>query len=81
MFRVCEELPPRHSLGADSSNVTDAPDSLAINAAHKAALPPPITSTSVKINLFIYCWCTKSNFTIEFATTSSSPKSTLPFKT
>src|ERR1700744_4369166 len=45
-LRVCCELPPRHSRGADSSSNADAPASRAIKAAHNAALPPPITNTS-----------------------------------
>src|SRR5690554_3913352 len=45
-LRVCMELPPRHSLGAASNSKTLAPASRAVSAAHKAALPPPITSTS-----------------------------------
>jgi hypothetical protein len=48
-LRVWAELPPRQSRGAASSNITLAPASAAIKAAHKAALPPPITSTSVPI--------------------------------
>ena len=45
-LRVCCELPPRHACGADSSISTDAPASRAISAAHSAAFPPPMTSTS-----------------------------------
>src|SRR3546814_14358987 len=45
-LRVCCEFPPRHSLGADSRIMTLAPASRAISAAHSAAFPPPITSTS-----------------------------------
>jgi hypothetical protein len=44
-FLVCEELPPRHSGGADSSRVTDAPLSAAMSAAQSAAFPPPMTKT------------------------------------
>jgi hypothetical protein len=44
-LRVCCELPPRHSRGAASSSRTLAPASRAISAAHRAALPPPITSS------------------------------------
>jgi hypothetical protein len=43
------ELPPRHSRGADSNNMTLAPASRAMSAAHKAALPPPMTKTSSAI--------------------------------
>jgi len=39
-------LPPRQARGAASSISTLAPASAAIKAAHKAALPPPMTSTS-----------------------------------
>jgi hypothetical protein len=46
MLRVCGELPPRQGFGALSSSITDAPASRAVSAAHKAALPPPITNTS-----------------------------------
>ena len=46
MLRVCGELPPRQALGAASRSSTDAPASRAVRAAHNAALPPPITSTS-----------------------------------
>jgi len=46
-LRVCWELPPRHSARAASSSSTLAPASRAISAAHKAALPPPITRTSI----------------------------------
>ena len=46
MLRVCAELPPRHSFGAASKTNTEAPASLAIRAAQRAALPPPMTSTS-----------------------------------
>ena len=46
-LRVCTELPPRQSRGAASSTHTEAPASRAVNAAHNAALPPPITSTSI----------------------------------
>lgn len=46
-LRVCAELPPRHALGAASRSHTRAPASRAISAAHRAALPPPITNTSV----------------------------------
>jgi hypothetical protein len=42
------ELPPRQIFGADSNNLTEHPASLAINAAHKAALPPPMTNTSTE---------------------------------
>src|SRR6218665_2988367 len=45
-LRVCAELPPRHARGADSSSSTLAPASRAISAAHRAALPPPMTRTS-----------------------------------
>src|SRR3954469_21573420 len=45
-LRVCCELPPRHSRGADSRRSTEAPASRAISAAQRAALPPPITRTS-----------------------------------
>jgi hypothetical protein len=45
-LRVCAELPPRHSRGADSRSITLAPASRAIKAAQRAALPPPITNTS-----------------------------------
>ena len=46
-LRVCDELPPRQAFGEDSSIRTDAPASVATSAAHNAALPPPITRTSV----------------------------------
>jgi hypothetical protein len=49
-LRVWPELPPRHSRGADSSSITLHPASRAIRAAHRAALPPPITKTSKVIN-------------------------------
>src|SRR5690625_4562912 len=49
-LRVCCEFPPRHSLGEPSSNITFAPSSRARKAAHKAALPPPITSTSITLS-------------------------------
>src|SRR6476646_704990 len=45
-LRTCIELPPRHAFGAASSISTDAPASRAISAEHKAALPPPMTTTS-----------------------------------
>jgi len=45
-LRVCRLLPPRYGLGALSSNNTDAPASAAAIAAHKPALPPPMTNTS-----------------------------------
>src|SRR5258708_26273274 len=45
-LRVCCELPPRHSRGAASSKRTLAPASRAMSAAHRAAFPPPTTSTS-----------------------------------
>jgi hypothetical protein len=48
-FRVCMELPPRHSRGADSNTMTLTPASRAMSAALKAALPPPITNTSTVI--------------------------------
>jgi len=46
---VCMEFPPRQFLGDDSNSLTEQPASLAINAAHKAAFPPPITSTSTDV--------------------------------
>ena len=45
-FLVCRVLPPRIFSGADSNSVTAAPFSLAVMAAHSAALPPPATTTS-----------------------------------
>src|SRR6478752_6572944 len=50
-LRVCCELPPRHSRGEASSSSTLAPASRAISAAHRAALPPPMTRTSTKLLL------------------------------
>src|SRR5512147_3111396 len=50
-LRTCIELPPRHARGAASSSSTLAPASRAISAAHRAALPPPITRTSTKLLL------------------------------
>src|SRR5688500_3668268 len=52
-FRVWIELPPRHSCGAASSISTETPASRAVSAAHSAALPPPITSTSVIAGLYV----------------------------
>src|SRR5947208_10648654 len=46
MLRVWRVLPPRYNFGAPSSTSTDAPPRRALIAAHSAALPPPITSTS-----------------------------------
>src|SRR5690606_9430491 len=46
ILRTCAELPPRQARGAASSSSTLAPASRAIRAAHRAALPPPITRTS-----------------------------------
>ena len=43
------EFPPRQACGDASSNSTLAPASRAISAAHSAALPPPITNTSIKV--------------------------------
>ena len=45
-LRVCRLLPPRIARGACSTSSTRAPASRAVMAAHRAALPPPITSTS-----------------------------------
>jgi hypothetical protein len=42
----CRLLPPLKCSGAHSRTKTDAPDSLAVMAAHKAALPPPMIKTS-----------------------------------
>src|SRR5690348_12377064 len=46
MLRVCRLLPPRNATGADSTTSTLAPAARALIAAHRAALPPPSTSTS-----------------------------------
>jgi len=48
-------VPPRYSGGADSRMVTDAPAPRAVSAAHRAALPPPITTTSeVRVSRAVY---------------------------
>src|ERR1035437_809726 len=49
MFLVYLLLPPRHGLSAPSSTSTSAPASRADRAAHRAALPPPITRTSLRM--------------------------------
>src|SRR3954463_9246187 len=46
IFRVWRGFPPPKNFGAPSSTSTDAPARRALMAAHSAALPPPITSTS-----------------------------------
>src|SRR5215467_7248397 len=45
-LRVWRLLPPRNSFGAPSMTMTEAPDCLAVSAAHNPALPPPRTATS-----------------------------------
>src|SRR3954454_16261178 len=46
MLRVWRGVAPPKKFGAPSSTSTDAPALRALIAAHSAALPPPITSTS-----------------------------------
>src|ERR1022692_3555145 len=46
ILRVWRVLPPPENFGAPSSTSTEAPVRRALIAAHNAALPPPITSTS-----------------------------------
>src|ERR1700733_10320491 len=53
MLRVCRVLPPRKNFGGASSTTTEAPARRALMAAHKAALPPPITSVSYFFSLSI----------------------------
>jgi hypothetical protein len=64
------ELPPRQILGADSKSLTEQPASLAINAAHSAALPPPMTNTSSDVVCF-------NSFSFDFFSISSSALSTV----
>src|SRR5215470_12821024 len=51
-------LPPRSASGARSSTSTSAPASRAASAAHIAALPAPITRTSVCIidSVYLIVW-------------------------
>src|ERR1700734_3442530 len=46
MLRVWRGLPPRENIVAPSSTSPETPVRRALIAAHNAALPPPITSTS-----------------------------------
>src|SRR5919206_3746868 len=47
--RVCRLLPPRRHCGAPSTSSTLRPASRAVIAAHRPALPPPMTRTSVAL--------------------------------